>query len=218
MTVVDFGAGRGQFLEDLVEYRRELRRIQGKVERYIGVDVDPVVLKNTTLDEAFVVEEGNQIPLDRESVDLVVSDWTFEHIGDQRWAACELHRILRPGGWICARTPNRWGYIAIGARPIPNRLHVAVLRRLQPTRTSKDTFPTRYHMNTIGRLGELFPASMYKDCSYLMNNEPAYFGSSVAAWRFARATLRFVPNRFSAVLYVFLKKKADREEPLGSQQ
>jgi SAM-dependent methyltransferase len=213
MTVVDFGAGRGQFVEDPIEYRRELRRLQGKVSRYIGFDVDPIVVKNPTLDEAFVIKEGCALPLGEESVDLIVSDWTFEHIGDQRWAAHELDRVLRPGGWICARTPNRWGYIAVGARRIPNRLHVAALRRLQPTRAPEDTFPTRYHLNTIKTIDGLFPPSYYKNCSYLMNNEPAYFGSSAVALRVAHAGFKFIPDRFSAVLYIFLQKKIDSRLP-----
>jgi ubiquinone/menaquinone biosynthesis C-methylase UbiE len=206
MTVVDFGAGRGKFVEDTVEYRRELHRIQGKVQRVIALDVDPEVTKNTAVDEAYVIEKGSPLPLDSESVDLVVSDWTFEHIDDPAWTSGELDRILKPGGWVCARTPNRWGYIGISARATPNRLHVSVLRRLQPTKAAQDTFPTQYQMNTMRQLNTLFPAEKYSNCSYTMNNEPAYFGSSVVAMRIARAAFKITPDRFAAVLYIFLRK------------
>jgi SAM-dependent methyltransferase len=51
-----------------------------------------------------------------------VSDFTFEHIVDPAQAARELDRVLKHGGWLCARTPNRYGYIALANRfvPLPN--------------------------------------------------------------------------------------------------
>jgi SAM-dependent methyltransferase len=207
MTVLDFGAGRGQFIEDEVVCRRGLHRIRGKVASVIGLDVDDVVLNNPGLDRANLIVAGHSLPLEDCSIDLIVSDWTFEHVGNPTWAAGELDRVLRPGGWICARTPNRWGYIGMGARLVPNRLHTAVLRRLQPQKEAKDTFPTAYRMNTMRELSRLFPSARYQNCTYTMNNEPAYFGSSMTAWRLARSAFRLTPTRFSAVLYVFLRKR-----------
>ena len=69
----------------------------------------------------------------------------------------EIERILKPGGWFCARTPNKWGYISLGANLIPNSLHVRFLKFLQPDRQEEDVFPTRYRMNTIAALKTHFP-------------------------------------------------------------
>jgi 2-polyprenyl-3-methyl-5-hydroxy-6-metoxy-1,4-benzoquinol methylase len=52
-------------------------------------------------------------PFPNETFDLVVSDSTFEHVSDAEQVASELDRVLKPGGWICARTPNRHGYVAL---------------------------------------------------------------------------------------------------------
>jgi len=138
---------------------------------------------------------------------MVVSDFTFEHVTEPDWAAEELGRILRPGGWLCARTPNKWGYIGIPTRMVPNGWHVAVLRRIQPEKHQRDTFPTAYQMNTDKDLRHHFPPELYRHATYAMNNEPAYFGSSLIAWRLAQLTFRFTPNRFASVLYVFIQKR-----------
>ena len=137
-VALDLGAGRGRgAVDDTVEYRRRMRVLRGKCRRVIGIDVDPAVLDNPGLDEAYVIEHDAPLPLDDSSVDLVVSDMTFEHIDHPAHTAAELTRVLRPSGWICARTPNRWGYIGIAANAIPNRWHVALLKYLQPQRDRK---------------------------------------------------------------------------------
>jgi SAM-dependent methyltransferase len=207
MTVLDFGAGRGAWADDPVEYRRALRDLRGKAARVIGADVDPVVRDNPLVDETAVIGDGMPLPWSDESFDLVVSDFTFEHVRDPEWAAHELSRVLRPGGWICARTPNRWGYIGVAARLVPNRLHVAALRRLQPHKQDVDTFPTAYRLNSLKQIERLFPDEAFDNCSYTMDNEPAYSGNSVPAWRAMKLVFRVTPERLRSMLYVFLRKR-----------
>ncbi|MBA2559471.1 MAG: class I SAM-dependent methyltransferase [Propionibacteriales bacterium] len=206
-TIADLGAGRGSFLEDPVSYRRELRRLQGKAHRVIGLDIDPVVLSNPTVDEAHVLVPGGPFPLSDGSVDLIVSDFSLEHVDDPDQLAAEIRRVLRPGGWFCARTPNKWGYIGVAARIVPNRLHSAVLRRLQPTKPERDTFPTRYRMNTLAELRRRFPPSEFVHCSYAMECEPTYVGTSRALQRATGSVLALLPRRFGSVLYVFVQKR-----------
>lgn len=207
MTVVDFGAGRGQSSEDPVAYRRSLSILRGKVDRLIGLDVDDAVLDNPNVDEAHVISTGAPLPRADETVDLVVSDFTFEHITDPAWASSELTRVLKPGGWICARTPNKWGYIGVPTRLIPNRLHNAVLRRAQPHKQPQDTFPTTYQLNTFTDLARYFSPERFHHASYTTNSEPAYFGASVTMWRLVRASYRLTPERLGSMLLVFLQKR-----------
>ncbi len=120
MVVVDYGAGRGRFMEDeSAPLRRDLRTLQGKVAKVVGLDVDDAVLSNPVLDEAHVINPAALLPLASSSVDLVLSDFTFEHVDDAATVSGELTRILKSGGWICARTPNRFGYIGVGANLFP---------------------------------------------------------------------------------------------------
>jgi ubiquinone/menaquinone biosynthesis C-methylase UbiE len=206
-VVVDYGAGRGSFLEDPVIYRREMRNLRGRVKSVIGIDVDEAVLRNESVDQAKVVRMGESLPLERDSVDLIVCDFTFEHITNPAWVAGELSRVLKSGGWLCARTPNRWGYIAVGARVVPNEFHVACLRRLQPNKKAEDTFPTAYLLNTPRDLKRWFPVDRYEHVVYASDSEPLYVGRSQLAARLNRAAFSLTPSPLRSLLNVFLQKR-----------
>lgn len=206
-TVVDFGAGRGQSIEDPVAFRRSLQQLRGTVRRVIGLDVDEAVRENPGVDEAHVITLGAPLPLPDASVDLVLADFVFEHVEDPRWAGREIARVLRPGGWICARTPNRRGMIAVAARLVPNRYHVQALRVLQPGKKDVDTFPTAYLMNTVRDLEICFPPDKFDHVTYTYDGGPAYAGGSRAGWALFRMLSRLTPARLRPTLFVFVQKR-----------
>lgn len=213
--VVDFGAGRGAFLDDPVRARVDARLLRGRAGRVIGIDIDEAVLTNPSVDEAHVVKVGDPLPLRDQSVDLVVSSHTFEHVAEPGWAAGEIDRVLKPGGWVCALTPNRWGYIGVGARLVPNRLHVSALRRLQPGKPAEDTFPTTYLMNTPAALERWFPPARYHHVVWTMDNEPAYVGRSAGAARATKALFSLTPPPLRSILFAFLHKRPESEGAAG---
>ena len=207
--VLDFGAGRGLWMtEPLAEYSRHLRAFHERVERVVGIDVDDAVLKNEALAEAKVVEPGDPIPYPDSSFDLVLADYVLEHVAaaDAPGVAAEVLRVLRPGGWFAARTPNKWGMIGLGARAVPNGLHTPFLHRLQPHRKDEDVFPVEYHMNTRRTLRRLF--APHDVVVYGHTSEPTYFGHSRVAWRTAAFLGRLTPPAFEATLMVFVRKDA----------
>ena len=210
-TVLDFGAGRGRAQhDDDVPWRGSLQKLRGKCAKVIGVDVDSAVLEHPGLDEAHVLRENERLPLDDASVDLIVSDAVFEHVMDAEFVSTELARVLKPGGWLCARTPNRWGYIGFGTNLIPNRLHVSVLRYLQPHRKAEDVFPTAYAMNTKRALRRYFPSAEWEHFSYGHFAEPAYFGKSRLLWFLVLLSYRFTPEALAPMWLIFLRKRAER--------
>src|SRR5947209_4817367 len=73
MVVLDLGAGRGAFFDGTSRYRRDLLKLQGKVAKVIGIDVDRAILAHPALDDAMVYD-GGRLPLSDQSVDMVVSD------------------------------------------------------------------------------------------------------------------------------------------------
>ena len=209
-TVLDFGAGRGAWVDTgLSPYHKSLRDLQKRVDRVIGVDVDDVVLENPSVDEAHVVTPGEPLPFADASFDLVVADYVIEHVTAEHapGVTAELHRVLKPGGWFAARTPNKWGMIGVGARMVPNDLHVRVLGRLQPGRRADDVFPTQYAMNTRKHLRDLFREPAWDLHAYGHASEPQYVGSSVAAWRVASFVDRLTPPRMQPTLMIFAQRR-----------
>lgn len=212
MHVLNLGAGRGEHvLEDPVPFRRDLQRLRGRVARVTGLDIDAAVLGNPDLDAAHVIAPDGPFPLPDASVDLVLADNVFEHVTDPAAVAAQIARVLRPGGWLCARTPNRHGYIAIGARVVPRRLHEAVLARVQPERQMRDVFPASYQLNTRAALRRHFPAARWQHHVYPWTAEPAYVGNHPAAWTLARGALALVPPPLRDTWFAFL-----RHRPVGA--
>ncbi|MEI9886077.1 MAG: methyltransferase domain-containing protein [Rhizomicrobium sp.] len=207
MTVLDLGAGRGLFLEGNSLYRRDLQTLQGKVKELIGVDVDPAIEQHPALDRRYVVLVSAPLPLADNSVDLIVSDWVFEHIAEPSALVTEIERVLKPGGWICARTNNKWGMIGLVARAIPNRLHVSALKRLQPGRKDVDVFPVTYKMNTPSAIRTLFKPARWLDYSYFWNGDPAYYAESRILWILTEFLFRLLPKSLSASYFIFLQRR-----------
>lgn len=208
MVVVDLGAGRGAADDtDSCDYRLTLRSLKGKCKLLIGIDVDNAVLTNPTIDEGRIIGEDGMFPLQDSSVDLIVSDAVFEHINEVKVFQSEIDRVLRPGGWLCARTPNRWGYIGLGTNLVPNRLHTTLLKSLQPNRKEIDVFPTCYRLNTRKAIKQAFPEDKWVLTIYSWNAEPAYFGNSKIAWFLMKIIFRLTPGSLGATWLIFSQKK-----------
>jgi SAM-dependent methyltransferase len=204
-VVLDLGAGRGEVHTYPVPFVRHLADLKSRAARVIGLDVDPAVADNPGLDEALVYD-GSAFPLADASIDLIVSNYVFEHVADPQVFAREIARVLKPGGWLCARTPNRFSLLAAATSLVPNRLHAHFLKIVQPQRLVEDIFPTRYAMNTFGKLRTLFPPASWKHCSYTWSPEPSYHGGSRVLFDAQRAYQWIKWPLGGEVLMIFLQK------------
>src|SRR3954468_2413450 len=148
MRVMEFGAGRGKWSDDPVPLRRHLGDFRGRCAQVVACDVDEAVLGNKSADEVRLIGHDGTLPFPDGSFDLISAFSVLEHIEHPEVTAAELGGVLAPGGWLCAWTPNRWGYVGIGARLIPKRLHARVLRLVEPRRVEIDSFVPLYTMNT----------------------------------------------------------------------
>jgi GT2 family glycosyltransferase/glycosyltransferase involved in cell wall biosynthesis/SAM-dependent methyltransferase len=84
--------------------------LAGVARRAIGLDIEA---------------EGQALPFDDASFDVVVSFGALERLRDQRRFVREVERVLRPGGWLLVGTPDRDVYSAPG-QPVDRR-HVREL-------------------------------------------------------------------------------------------
>lgn len=205
--VLDFGAGRGELLQDDdVDYRREISNLKGRCAHLDGCDVDDVVLENPFLDEAKVLTPGAPLPYPDERFDIVVARSVFEHIDDPVTTARELLRVVKPGGLIAAITPNYYGYIALGARAVPNKLHARALTAVQPDRKAQDVFPTRYRMNTPSALRNAFGEGVDLYVSRGAS-EPGYHFGRPAVFRAVKWLDKHLPNALQPTLFVYIRKQ-----------
>lgn len=213
-VVLDFGAGRGEWADGHDAYRIELQDFKKnpKVSKVIGVDVDPVVKTNPYMDETHVFEPGKPLPLADNSVDIISSFAVFEHVEDPELIISELSRVLKPGGWICAWTPNKLGYIALVASIIPNSFHTSFLRRLglvseeKGQRGAEDVFPTFYRLNTIGAVSKAFTKHGFSNYSYIFSNSEVYAGPSLIIAYMLKFYNWILPPSFGTHLFIFLHK------------
>lgn len=205
--VLDFGAGRGEYiLDDPIPYRRELSTLRGRCAHVEGCDVDDAVLTNPFLDHAEVIRLDEPLPYDDNSFDLVFSRFVFEHVQNPDAVAQELIRVVKPGGLIAAMTPNKHGYIAWGGWLVPNRWHVRALSYVQPKRKSVDVFPTAYKMNTARELRDLFGHAADVFTVYL-SSEPAYFFGRATIYRMGKFAHKYLPDRLRPLLTVYIRKR-----------
>lgn len=142
-VVLDLGAGAG------IVAQMNFRDCAARVH---GVDPDERVLRNPYLHEARV-GVAEQLPYTDGSFDLVFADNVFEHLSQPRTVLAEVARVLRPGGRLLAKTPNKWHYMPTIARSTPHAFH-RFYNRMRG-RDSDDTFPTRYLANSRSAITRL---------------------------------------------------------------
>ena len=208
MTVLDFGGGRGAALtEGECAYRKSLMTLRGKVGKLIVCDVDDAVLSNPGADEKIVIQPDEPLPFADGAFDLIVSDFVFEHIADPALVSSELWRILKPGGWICARTPNKYCLVSLVTRLIHNSRHARILRQVQPERQSIDVFPTVFKLNNKRAITTWFPPDAFDNFTYRYEAEPSYFFNNRAVFALMLLINWLTPPVMKSGLFVFLRKK-----------
>ena len=203
-VVLDVGCGRGAFADDPVALRKNLRILQGRAARVIGIDVDRGAKDNPFLDEFHLIESDGW-PVDDDSIDLIVCDFVLEHIDDPPRFFSEIRRVLKDGGFLCIRTPNRWSYVALMACLIPNKYHSKVVSVAQDGRKAEDVFPTVFKCNTIGKLRGMMRRHGFDAVVYGYESEPSYLSFSTFAYFLGVLHQRLAPGFLKPALFAFGK-------------
>jgi SAM-dependent methyltransferase len=201
--VLDLGAGAG--IIAAMNFRGEARRI-------CGIDLDTRVTANPFLDEGQVCN-ANSIPYPDESFDLIFSDNVFEHLDQPELVLREAARVLKPGGRLLFKTPNRHHYMPLIARMTPHRFHQFV-NRLRG-RNELDTFPTLYRANTAQDVQDLARRTgfIFRRIE-LIESRPEYLRITALSYLFGIAYERLV-NRFDSLARFRILLIADLQKPIA---
>jgi SAM-dependent methyltransferase len=114
--VMDLGCGAG----DSVDLFRALE----PAVRWVGVDIErsPEVDARTRADADFVIFDGEALPFEDASFDLVYCKQVLEHVRRPEPLLREVTRVLRPEGWFAGSTSHleafhsysTWNYTPYG--------------------------------------------------------------------------------------------------------
>jgi SAM-dependent methyltransferase len=98
--VLDNGCGVGMYVERMAGFGGQVFGIEYEIERAVAA---------RTISENISGAAGENLPFPTEVFDLVLSHEVLEHVRNDRQAAQEIARVLRPGGRAVIFVPNR-GY------------------------------------------------------------------------------------------------------------
>jgi SAM-dependent methyltransferase len=133
-VILDNGCGVGAYLEQL----------HGRARQAHGLEFDRQRAVRARTRLANIVQAAcEHLPYPSNRFDLILSHEVLEHVADDRRAAAEMVRVLRPGGRIVLFAPNRgypfethgvyWrGRYRFGNIPLVNYLPTGLRNRLAP--------------------------------------------------------------------------------------
>jgi ubiquinone/menaquinone biosynthesis C-methylase UbiE len=205
-VVLDVGCGWGEYADDPVALRRELRVFQGKVKRVVGIDVDENAKENPFIDEFHLVDESGRWPLEDNSVDLCLCDHIVEHIKDPDLFFSECRRVISAKGYLCIRTTNLASYVGLFSKLIPNRLHKRILSKVNKERKEEDIYPTFYKCNTIREIRRMLSRYGFANYTYGYEAEPIYLSFSRLSYWLGVVHQRFAPRSIKPTILAFGRK------------
>jgi len=157
---LDVGCGRGLFPSN----ERLARLLAERCGFLLGVDPD------ATLEENPFVHQKLRGVLDDYSgtvtFDLASLRMVAEHVDDPRGLAGALSRCVRRGGLVVIYTVNRFSPVPLLTPLVPFSLRHPLKRWLWRTE-KRDTFPTRFRMNTRRRLANLLTAAGFQEVLFM---------------------------------------------------
>jgi SAM-dependent methyltransferase len=207
-VVLDLGAGRGAaFGRDQGNWKNWLIRLGNRHSKRIGVDVDPIVKTHAGLDEAVTIKPGAPLPFRDRTFDIVLCDWVLEHIYDVEGFIAEVRRVLKTGGWFCARTPNKNSYFSLAARMVPRSIEGSLLKVVQPERAEGDVFPKYYRLNSLSAIRSVFTAPEWVNASYAHNPTPSYHGRRPWLFKLLELWQSALPASMGTVILVFARRQ-----------
>lgn len=192
--ILDFGAGAG-IVEEM--------NFRGIAKQVYGVDPDPRVKNNPYLDFAFIGVGEEMNFFKDETFDIVFCDNVFEHVENPIPLLKEVNRVLKKGGILIAKTPNRNHYMPLVARLTPTWFH-KFYNKVRG-RNETDTFKTYYNLNSLHQQSKLSLKTGFKISEIkCIEGRPEYLRLTVFTYLlgliYERVVNRFQLNNFKILI------------------
>ena len=134
--------------------RNKHNLFEGQQVWRLNVDLDQATLSQDTGANGRALGDLERLPVQENSIDLIVCEMVFEHVENPERITRELFRCLKEGGKIIFFTPNLKAYPFLISKVTPFWFHQ--LYGFLRARRDEDIFPTHYRLNTIGSLRRYF--------------------------------------------------------------
>lgn len=100
---LDFGCAEGGYTAAL---------LRGGARSVVGVDVDEKRIDKAKMlripNASFQTFDGSRLDFPEESFDGAFLNEVLEHVVDEQKSLREIHRVLKPRGYLILISPNRW--------------------------------------------------------------------------------------------------------------
>ncbi len=173
-SLIDVGCGRMSLAEAAIH----------TTKRSVGVDLSLNDLQQNTTVSQRVLANAEYLPFASASFDVLVSQWTIEHLQDPQSVFNEMSRIVRPGSKLILFTTNAHHYIPLVSRLVPDGIQRWLIQGLLQ-RPSHESHPTFYRANTQRAINKLARTAglQLNACVYVGN--PFYLAFSPLLFRLA---------------------------------
>jgi len=155
----------------------------------------------------FLQADVGVLPFKDKSIDLFTSNVLMEHLPDPASALKEMHRSLKPGGYMIFRTPNALHVLNLMLRLIPEGLKKKMINVVFGI-SSEDVFPTYYRANRLNVLRKLCRAAGFNEVRIqAIEDVHTAFGIFFLLSLLYYAFVRLKPLAFLRTNFVVVAKK-----------
>ena len=154
-----------------------LRPVRRRAGHIVGVDPDPSIHDNPTLDERHCQTLEEYAGTGPEPCDLAFSVFVLEHVHDPTAFMHASSRVLKPGGVLMGLTVNMWHYFGLATWAATR---AGVADRLLPHLRPRDQvehyhFATEYRLNTVRQMTRHLEASGFDTVEFRCWDLPSMY-------------------------------------------
>jgi len=187
--VLDLGCGRGGLIEQL---EHPLAQVMGMDPDWLSLSQHRLAFEQPPMPRT--VGFSHKMPFADNSFNLVLASWVLEHLDNPEADFLEIGRVLAPEGVFIFITPNKQHPLIklnqlLSARSVSQRILVDRLYG----RSSEDTFPVQYKVNSSNDLSALAAASEMAIVDIRIIDDPSYLSLSPRLFNLASRIEKRLP-------------------------